>query len=167
MVSQTEDLTIGDSRYCVTAAAIGGLLRGFPRPVARAASWAFEGDLGQRTSTPGRGGLGAPADARPGTTAGDPPFSRGHALPGYSPDFNGDEAVWGWVREEAPGNLCLETKSVAQERVGRFLYGLASRKHEVKRCCWTVLQSRAESLLQHPQPDPRCIANAHPTLALV
>ena len=24
-------------------------------------------------------------------------------LPGYSPDFNADEAVWGWAREEAPG----------------------------------------------------------------
>ena len=30
-------------------------------------------------------------------------------LPGYSPDFNADEAVWGWAREEATGNLCLET----------------------------------------------------------
>ena len=28
-------------------------------------------------------------------------------LPGYSPDFNGDEAIWGWAREEATGNLCL------------------------------------------------------------
>ena len=28
-------------------------------------------------------------------------------LPGYSPDFNADEAVWGWAREEATGNLCL------------------------------------------------------------
>ena len=26
-------------------------------------------------------------------------------LPGYSPDFNADEAVWGWAREEATGNL--------------------------------------------------------------
>ena len=26
-------------------------------------------------------------------------------LPGYSPDFNGDEAIWGWAREEATGNL--------------------------------------------------------------
>ena len=31
-------------------------------------------------------------------------------LPGYSPDFNADEAVWGWAREEATGNLCLGTK---------------------------------------------------------
>ena len=27
-------------------------------------------------------------------------------LPGYSPDFNADEAIWGWAREEATGNLC-------------------------------------------------------------
>ena len=31
-------------------------------------------------------------------------------LPGYSPDFNADEAVWGWAREEATGNLCLGSK---------------------------------------------------------
>ena len=31
-------------------------------------------------------------------------------LPGYSPDFNADEAVWGWARREATGNLCLGTK---------------------------------------------------------
>ena len=35
-------------------------------------------------------------------------------LPGYSPDFNPDEAVWGWAREEATGNLCLGTKSRVQ-----------------------------------------------------
>ena len=33
-------------------------------------------------------------------------------LPGYSPDFNADEAVWGWAREEATGNLCLGTKAL-------------------------------------------------------
>ena len=42
-------------------------------------------------------------------------------LPGYSPDFNADEAVWGWAREEATGNLCLGTKASVQERVGNFL----------------------------------------------
>ena len=35
-------------------------------------------------------------------------------LPGYSPDFNADEAVWGWVREEATGNQCLGTKALVQ-----------------------------------------------------
>ena len=32
-------------------------------------------------------------------------------LPGYSPDFNADEAIWGWVKEEATGNLCLGSKA--------------------------------------------------------
>ena len=49
-------------------------------------------------------------------------------LPGYSPDFNADEAVWGWAREEATGNLCLGTKVKVQERVGSFLVGLANRE---------------------------------------
>ena len=60
-------------------------------------------------------------------------------LPGYSPDFNGDEAIWGWAREEATGNLCLGTRVAVQEMVGNFLIGLASRKEEVKRRCRTVL----------------------------
>ena len=88
-------------------------------------------------------------------------------LPGYSPDFNGDEAIWGWAREEATGNLCLGTKAAVQEMVGKFLAGLASRKEEVRRCCRTVLQSRAEGLLQTSQPNSQRPVNAHPTLALV
>ena len=93
-------------------------------------------------------------------------------LPGYSPDFNApdfnaDEAIWGWAREAATGNLCLGSRAAVQERVGSFLARLTSRKDEVKRRCPTVLQSRAESLLQDSQPDPRLPANAHPTLALV
>ena len=58
-------------------------------------------------------------------------------LPGYSPDFNADEAIWGWAREEATGNLCLGTKALVQERVGNFLAGLASRGNEVRRRCRT------------------------------
>ena len=74
------------------------------------------------------------------------------SLPGYSPDFNADEAVWGWAREEATGNLCLGTKALVQERVGNFLDGLASRREEVKRRCRTVPQSRAEGLSPGPIP---------------
>ena len=78
-------------------------------------------------------------------------------LPGYSPDFNADEAIWGWVREEATGNLCLGPKSRVQERVRSFLAALASRKDEVKRHCRTVLQSRAEPSgeTSRPLPSPR------------
>ena len=88
-------------------------------------------------------------------------------LPGYSPDFNADEAIWGWAREEAAGNLCLGSKEAVQERVGKFLSGLTTRKEEVKRRCRTVLQSRAEALLRDSRPDSQHPANAHPTLALV
>ena len=88
-------------------------------------------------------------------------------LPGYSPDFNADEAIWGWAREEATGNLCLGTKAAVQERAGNFLAGLSSRKDEVKRRCRTILQSRAEALPRNFQPDSPPQANAHPTLALV
>ena len=88
-------------------------------------------------------------------------------LPGYSPDFNGDEAIWGWAREEATGNLCLGSKAKVQERVGSFLAGLSSRKDEVRRRCRTVLQSRAETLLRDSRLDSHHPANAHPTLVLV
>ena len=86
-------------------------------------------------------------------------------LPGYSPDFNADEAVWGWVREEATGNLCLGTKSWVQERVGSFLAALASRKDDVKLRCRSVLQSRVEAPLRARRPDSLSPANAHTTLA--
>ena len=88
-------------------------------------------------------------------------------LPGYSPDFNADEAIWGWAREQVTGNLCLGTKALVQERVGSFLAGLSDRKGELIRRCRTVLQSRAEGLRQSSRTDSRHTSNAHPTLALV
>ena len=85
----------------------------------------------------------------------------------YSPDLNADEAVWGWAREEATGNLCLGSKAAVQERFNHFLAELASRKDEVTRRCRTILQSRAEALLRDSQTHSRQSPNAHPTLALV
>ena len=89
------------------------------------------------------------------------------SLPGYSPDFNADEAVWGWAREKATGNLCLGSKDAVRERVGNFLVGLSSRKDEVRRRCRTILQSKAQSHRRASQPDSSSPANAHPPLALV
>ena len=89
------------------------------------------------------------------------------SLRGYSPDFNADEAVWGWAREEATGNLCLGTKALVQERVNNFLGGRAIRRDEVKRRCRTVLQSRADGLLRNLRPNSQKPENAHPTLALI
>ena len=76
-------------------------------------------------------------------------------LPGYSPDFNAEEAI---------RNLCLGTKALVQKRVSHFFAGLSKRKDEVRRRCRTILQSRAERLPRDSQPDSRRPANAHPTL---
>ena len=84
-------------------------------------------------------------------------------LTGYSPDFNADEALWGWTKEEATGNLCLGTRDTSASSI---LAGLASRKDEVRRCWQTVLQSRVEALAHLSRTDSRRPANAHPTLAL-
>ena len=67
-------------------------------------------------------------------------------LSSYSPDFNADEAVWGWVRQEVTANLCLGTRAAVQEKVGDFFANLASRRDEVKRRCRTVLQARVAEL---------------------
>ena len=88
-------------------------------------------------------------------------------LPGYSPDFNADEAVWGWAREEVTGNLCLGNRAAVQEKVGGFLANLVNRPDEVRRRCRTVLQSRAESLQRDSRSDSQTTRNAHPILALV
>ena len=133
---------------------------GLPGPVAPEAA---ERDLGQRAGTPWRSYAGVPEDTWSGAATGPPPVSRGKALPGYSPDFNADEAIWGWTREEATGNLCLGSREAVQERVGQFLARLSCRIGEVKRRCRTVLQSRAEALLR----NSRYPANAHPALNLV
>ena len=47
----------------------------------------------------------------------NPVSSTGQALPGYSPDCNAAESIWGWAREEATGNLCLGSRAAVQERV--------------------------------------------------
>ena len=59
----------------------------------------------------------------------NPVSSTVQALPGYSPDFNADEAIWNWVRHEVTANpvsstgqaLCLGTKSAVQEKVNNSL----------------------------------------------
>lgn len=68
-------------------------------------------------------------------------------LPGYSPDFNADEAIWDWVREEVTANTCFGTKAKVQDGVGSFLHDLAHRTAEVKQRCRTALQARADELV--------------------
>ena len=89
------------------------------------------------------------------------------ALPAYSPDFNADEAVWDWAREEVTANECLGTKAKVQEKMNQFFGGLAHRKEEVKRRCRTRLQARADALIFTPAVPLPSLPNVVPTLALV
>ena len=74
-------------------------------------------------------------------------------LPSYSPDFNADEAIWGWVRQEATAIQCLGTRAAVREKVGGFFTDLAHRREEAKRRCRTSLQARAAELIGTHQPD--------------
>ena len=63
--------------------------------------------------------------------------------PSYSPDFNTDEAIWGWVRQEVRANLCSGTKAAVRGKVDGFFTDLVHRREEVNRRCRTELQARA------------------------
>jgi transposase len=52
------------------------------------------------------------------------------ALPAYSPDFNPDEAIWQWIREEVTA-ICFGTAVKVREKVDAFFAGLAKRSTEV------------------------------------
>lgn len=89
------------------------------------------------------------------------------ALPAYSPDFNPDEAIWDWIREEVTANECLGTKAKVQERVNQFFGKLAHRGDEVRRRCRRILQVRAAALklaTDSPISQPGYVVS---TLALV
>jgi transposase len=69
------------------------------------------------------------------------------ALPGYSPDYNADEAIWEWIREEVTANTCLGTKAKVREKVGAFFQRVSERTLEAKQRCRTLLQAHADALL--------------------
>lgn len=68
------------------------------------------------------------------------------ALPGYSPDYNADEAIWEWIREDVTANTCLGTKAKVREKVGAFFQCLSERTQETKQRCRTLLQAHADAL---------------------
>jgi transposase len=67
-------------------------------------------------------------------------------LPAYSPDFNADEPIWAWIREEVTANTCFDTAANVRAHVDPFFTRLASRTAEVKQRCRTELQARADAL---------------------
>ncbi|MHB1416799.1 MAG: IS630 family transposase [Chloroflexota bacterium] len=89
------------------------------------------------------------------------------ALPGYSPDFNADEAIWDWAREEVTANTCLGTKAKVQEKVDQFFQGLSGRTAEVKQRCRTVLQAKADALDKTTSNMLSQATHVDSTLALV
>jgi transposase len=68
------------------------------------------------------------------------------ALPPYSPDFNADEAIWDWAREEVTANRCLGTTTKVHEKVSQFFARLSERADEVKQRCRTILQAQVDVL---------------------
>ena len=85
----------------------------------------------------------------------------------YSPDFNPDEVIWGWVRQEATANQCLGTRAAVRAKVGGYFTDLTHRREEVKRRCRTVLQAKADELIGGTQANSLRSANVVFTLASV
>jgi transposase len=88
-------------------------------------------------------------------------------LPAYSPDFNPDEAIWGWIRAEVTANTCFGTRAKVQQHVGQFFRDIVRRTDEVKRRCRRTLPAQADALAPLidailGQPD-----HVDPTVALV
>jgi transposase len=95
-------------------------------------------------------------------------------LPAYSPDFNADEQLWGWIREDVTANTCFGSAARVRAHVDPFFAGLATRAEAVKQRCRTVLQTQADALdavaaataiLDQARLGPH--VDAVPTLALV
>jgi len=74
-------------------------------------------------------------------------------LPAYRPDFNPDEALWAWAREEVTANTCLGTKAQVQVHLAKFFTGLAHRTVEVQSRCRRTLQALADAVAL-PTPEP-------------
>ena len=88
-------------------------------------------------------------------------------LPAYSPDFNPDEAIWGWIREEVTANTCFGTKTNVQHHVGQFFRDIGQRTDEVKRRCRRTLQDQADAFAPIIDAILRCPDHVDPTVDLV
>jgi transposase len=72
------------------------------------------------------------------------------ALPSYSPDFNADEAIWDWIREDVTANTCFGKAAKVREHIDAFFAGLAQRVEEVQKRCRRKLQALADELAADP-----------------
>src|SRR5581483_6786642 len=69
------------------------------------------------------------------------------ALPGYSPDFNPDEAIWERFREDVTANFCFGKAAYVRNKVDAFFAALPKHTEEVKQRCRRKLQALADALL--------------------
>jgi transposase len=69
------------------------------------------------------------------------------ALPPYSPNFNPDEAIWSWARQEVTANVCFGTAAKVREAIDRFFVGLSDRTAEVIKRCRRELQAQSDALI--------------------
>jgi hypothetical protein len=51
------------------------------------------------------------------------------ALPGYSLDFNPDEATWDWIREDVTANTCFAKAADVRKKMDDFFAAWAERSH--------------------------------------
>jgi transposase len=88
-------------------------------------------------------------------------------LPAYRPDFNPDEAIWAWAREEVTANTCLGTKAQVQEKLAQCFAGLPRRTAEVRSRCRRKLQALAEALPAPTSVSPDAMLHVDPIGASV
>lgn len=89
------------------------------------------------------------------------------ALPAYSPDYNPDEAIWDWAREDVTANTCLGTAAKVREQLDRFFAGLTERAAEVTQRCRRELQAQADALMAAANQLRSQTNHAVPTLESV
>jgi transposase len=78
------------------------------------------------------------------------------ALPAYSPDYNADELVWKWIREEVTANTGFGTAAKVAAAVGQWFTDITGRCEEVIRRCRSELQTAAfPETSRHPEQRER------------
>ncbi|HEX2238548.1 MAG TPA: IS630 family transposase [Gammaproteobacteria bacterium] len=85
-------------------------------------------------------------------------------LPAYSPDFNPDEAIWDWIREDVTANTCFGTAAKVRAAVDGFFATLAEHTAEVKQRCRRELQAQADALAV--AADQLCAEMSHADLTV-
>ncbi len=82
------------------------------------------------------------------------------ALPPYSPDYNADELVWKWVREEVTANTCFGKAAKVAAAVGAWFGDIGGRCQEVMQRCRSELQTAAfPETSRHPERRERKLRN--------